>query len=518
MSPRLTVIFAGPAAGEDLARCAPVLSAAIGADAVELLNVGDAPDRAAAINAAATSAAGDVLVLAPPGIVVEPAMPAQVVAMHGGAGDVVGVGAVVPAAGRHPLALARYRRDAATELPDLADCAGQLVTVAAETFRRVGGLATGLAWGGEVDLIHRLGAHGVPLRRYGEPLARRARPTTLRDAIRERLAAGAGSVALYRREPALLPHLELGGFHAGQPPGLALRRLLLAIGGPPLPVALGGLLRSGEVRGRWLRFQSEYHFWRGARRSLGSGPMWRSLARPPVILMYHAIGRGPERPGTYVVPIARFRRQLQWLRLRRYRIIGLERLLEYRQAHELPPPRSVVITFDDGYLDNRELAAAALRTCRFTATFFVVSRAIEGRNSWDRRGELAGRWMLSWPDVRSLLSAGMTIGAHTRTHPVLPELPPEEQRWEVAGARQDLEYELGRPILTFAYPYGRLDGTTTATVAEGGYAGACCSRSGVNDPSVPPFLLRRVEVRGTDSLLRFALAVHRGWTPRRRAG
>ena len=118
--------------------------------------------------------------------------------------------------------------------------------------------------------------------------------------------------------------------------------------------------------------------------------MWRSLARPPVILMYHAIGRAPERPGTYVVPIARFRRQLQWLRLRRYRIIGLERLLEYRQAHELPPPRSVVITFDDGYLDNRELAAAALRTRRFTATFFVVSRAIEGRNSWDRmRSELA---------------------------------------------------------------------------------------------------------------------------------
>jgi len=38
----------------------------------------------------------------------------------------------------------------------------------------------------------------------------------------------------------------------------------------------------------------------------------------------------------------------------------------------------------------------------------------------------------------------------------------------------------------------------------------------VNDPCVSSLLLRRVEVRGTDSLLRFALAVHRGWTPRRK--
>jgi hypothetical protein len=80
-----------------------------------------------------------------------------------------------------------------------------------------------------------------------------------------------------------------------------------------------------------------------------------------------------------------------------------------------------------------------------------------------------------------------------------------------------LEEGLGRPVSTFAYPFGRLDEATTAAVGRAGFSAACCSRSGVNDPVVPNLLLRRLEIRGTDSLFRFALAVHRGRAlPRRK--
>jgi peptidoglycan/xylan/chitin deacetylase (PgdA/CDA1 family) len=232
--------------------------------------------------------------------------------------------------------------------------------------------------------------------------------------------------------------------------------------------------------------------------------------------MYHAVGAEGEAPGCYIVPIARFRRQLGWLAWRGYRVIGLDELLAFRRRHELPPARSVIITFDDGYADNRALALAALQERGFRATFFLVSGRIGGRNAWDADGELAGRRMLTWDDVRALLDADMEVGAHTRTHVALPEVTDGDRATEVGGSKRELETAIGRPVRTFAYPYGRLDPASTDAVAASGFEGACCSRSGVNDPAVPALLLRRVEVQGVDSLARFALATHRGWhSPRR---
>jgi peptidoglycan/xylan/chitin deacetylase (PgdA/CDA1 family) len=244
--------------------------------------------------------------------------------------------------------------------------------------------------------------------------------------------------------------------------------------------------------------------------------MRRALVRAPVILMYHAVARSTEATGWYVVPARRFARQMAWLALRRYRVLSLGDLLQYRHRFELPPARSVVITFDDGYTDNYEVAHPILSARGFRATFFLVSGCIGGRNDWDHRGELAGRPIMSWEAARELAGAGMEIGAHTRWHSVLPELSPTERRDEVSGSRHDLESGLGQPVRTFAYPFGRLDEATMAAVAEAGFTGACCSRSGVNDPGIPGLRLHRVEIRGADSLLHFALAVRRGRAVRRR--
>lgn len=279
------------------------------------------------------------------------------------------------------------------------------------------------------------------------------------------------------------------------------------------PKAIEALLPGASWRRRWRRFEYDYHFWRGVRQA-ADRRLWRSLTRAPVILMYHAIGRTGEAAGCYVIPRRRFAMQMAWLAARRYHVMTLAALLEHRRRFEPPPPRSVIITFDDGYADNYELAYPILRGHGFRATFFLVSGAIGGRNTWDASGELAGRPMMSWNAVRDLAAGGMEIGAHTRSHPVLPDLAPGEIEVELAGGRGDLEQQVQSPVSTFAYPFGRLDGAVTAAVARAGFSGACCSRSGVNDPAVPTLLLRRLEVRGGDSLRQFALGVHRGWAAR----
>jgi peptidoglycan/xylan/chitin deacetylase (PgdA/CDA1 family) len=192
----------------------------------------------------------------------------------------------------------------------------------------------------------------------------------------------------------------------------------------------------------------------------------------------------------------------------------LDEILDHRRRHQLPPARAVAITFDDGYQDNHRLAFPRLRRRGIRATFFLVSAW--DRNGWDGDGELADRPLMSWPEVRDMASAGMQIGAHTRRHRALPDLPAVEQYEEIAGSREDLERELGIPVLIFAYPYGRLDGTTVRLAEQAGFVASCCSRSGPIEPTVPEHTLPRLEVRGTDTLLQFALSVWRRGRPSRK--
>ena len=396
--------------------------------------------------------------------------------------------------------------------PSPAECEGDTFSVSREGFQRAGGFSTDLVWGGAIELAFRLRAKGVVLRRTSGAVARPGHLSASRDTAAARMAAGRGSVELYLHTPALLPFLELGAFQDAGPSAVLLRRLLLGLGGPPLPRILDTIFPAGRWRDRWRRFGYDYHFWRGASRAVVQRSMWRSLVRAPVILMYHAIGGPSEAAGCYLVPVRRFARQMAYLAAGKYRVISLHQLLEYRRRFELPPARSVVITFDDGYADNHELAYPILRARGFQATFFLVSGCIGGRNTWDSAGELAGRPIVSWEAARQLVNGSMEIGAHSRRHRVLPDLSPAERSDEIGGSRRDLEEGLRCAVSTFAYPFGRLDEATTAEVGRTGFGAACCSRSGANDPAVPDLLLRRLEIRGTDSLVRFAFALHRGRT------
>jgi peptidoglycan/xylan/chitin deacetylase (PgdA/CDA1 family) len=108
-----------------------------------------------------------------------------------------------------------------------------------------------------------------------------------------------------------------------------------------------------------------------------------------------------------------------------------------------------------------------------------------------------------------MVAAGIEIGAHTRTHPPLTTLATIDQRREIEGSRGDLERQLGVPVRMFAYPFGAMNEQTAAIVSAAGFDGACGSRSGGNDPATPLYNLRRLEVRGEDSLLDFALLLWR---------
>ncbi|MFN8473416.1 MAG: polysaccharide deacetylase family protein [Anaerolineae bacterium] len=243
-----------------------------------------------------------------------------------------------------------------------------------------------------------------------------------------------------------------------------------------------------------------------------------------LVLMYHAFGAPGEAASRYVVPRRRFAQQMAYLLNARYHVISVAELVRRYQANEPLPARSVAITIDDGYLDNLTVAYQVLRRQGFPATIFAVSGALGGCNNWDPDGTLAGRPLLSLPNLQAMQRGGIEIGAHTRTHPALTTLGPERLRDEVEGSRADLERGLGVPVATFSYPHGRYNAAVAAAVARAGYLAGFTVEEGVNTLDTDRYALRRIEVFGTDTLPTFALKLWRGRSrlfyqrrPRRRA-
>jgi peptidoglycan/xylan/chitin deacetylase (PgdA/CDA1 family) len=311
--------------------------------------------------------------------------------------------------------------------------------------------------------------------------------------------AGAADVERWRNDPSSLATLQLGAFDEAPLPQLTLRRLLLALRVPPSVVA--PLIRREGARHAF----DSYCYWRGVRRSV-DGDTWRRLTQGTTILMYHAFAVGGERTSRFVVSRRAFERQMRWL-ARRRPVLALEELLAHRRAHRLPPAGAVVVTIDDGYDDVRSEAQPVLRSAGIAATLFVVTARMAEVNRWEADGPLAGRPLVSWDDARELHRDGLTLGAHTRTHPILPELPPAEVEEEIAGSRADLAGALGEPVETFAYPFGRWDEAAAEAVRRAGFGCAVSIRTGRNCAATPPYALRRVEIHGDDSFLRFLLAV-----------
>jgi peptidoglycan/xylan/chitin deacetylase (PgdA/CDA1 family) len=110
-------------------------------------------------------------------------------------------------------------------------------------------------------------------------------------------------------------------------------------------------------------------------------------------------------------------------------------------------------------------------------------------------GNLPNDLMMTTEQVRALHRAGMRIGAHTRSHPILARLGREEARAEIEGGRDDLQHLLGEPVTLFAYPNGKpgkdYSRESVALVQEIGFEAAAATAWGAAGMASDPFQLPR---------------------------
>jgi peptidoglycan/xylan/chitin deacetylase (PgdA/CDA1 family) len=231
-------------------------------------------------------------------------------------------------------------------------------------------------------------------------------------------------------------------------------------------------------------------------------------ARKVPILMYHMVCEN-SRPEDlrFTCSPAMFKRQMAHLRRAGYRAIPLSQLSETLRGGMELPEKSVVITFDDGFRDNYLNAFPVLLKYSLPATLFVVSGFVSRTNQWMTRDGFPERNLATWDELREMAANGIEIGSHTVNHIALDTADPETSSREVRISRENIIERIGKPVRFFAYPYGRMNEAVRTAVSMAGYEAACSTRSGFNSTGADPFILRRLEVYGADSLWRFALKI-----------
>lgn len=226
----------------------------------------------------------------------------------------------------------------------------------------------------------------------------------------------------------------------------------------------------------------------------------------PLMLMYHSVqpeGRTPNWP--WAVSAASFCKQLDFLQSEGYQTMTMSELAagQARQAE-----RCVVITFDDGYVDNMA-ACDALAERGMRASWFIVSGSIGREPDWPADGRPVGR-LLDATELRQMHAAGMEIGSHTVSHARLPDLDDGALTRELVDSMAAIEDAVGAPVTSFAYPYGLFDARCEEAVRRSGYTAACTTRTGWAMRDGDPLKLRRLTVFNDDSLSRFARKLHFG--------
>ena len=277
------------------------------------------------------------------------------------------------------------------------------------------------------------------------------------------------------------------------------------------------------------------------------------------ILTYHRVAPVDEQPNLSPPLLSAtpesFNEQMRHV-ARHYCPISMQDLLDYYEHGARLPKRALLVTFDDAYRDFADHAWTILKHYQIPATLFVPTAYPDQPERffwWDRlyhaikdtdksflqteTGAIslendhervvafkhlreyvktiphvqAQAWLeeiysqlnapphihnvLTWEELRQLYQEGVTMGAHTRTHPMVHRITLQEARDEAVGAFYDLQNQLGEVPPIFAYPSGGFSDEVVQMLEREGFALAFTTVKGVNDLKTAHRLrLRRINV------------------------
>ena len=201
-----------------------------------------------------------------------------------------------------------------------------------------------------------------------------------------------------------------------------------------------------------------------------------------LIFCYHRLVDKVRYPGTEITPAA-FEAQMKELKEKGVTVISMQDLLAWKRGEKNIPPRCAVITFDDGWKSQYEVAWPILKKFGYPVTMFIYTEGVRG-------GSLGGGEAITWEQLADMRDNGVDIQAHTATHQDLREghtvmvIEPggkrtkkkltgaDYEKWvqnEVVGCKELLEQRLGIKVNCFAVPFGNYNEHVKELARNAGY-------------------------------------------------
>lgn len=212
-------------------------------------------------------------------------------------------------------------------------------------------------------------------------------------------------------------------------------------------------------------------------------------------LSYHGIIDAAT--SNYTISEENFKKQIRYLKQEGYQSISLDSLRAWLDGRKTLPPKSILITFDDGNKSDYNKAFPILKEYGFSGNLFLLSEPavnnVKGTSAYH---------------IKEMIRNGFDIGSHGLSHKNLVGLDSATLMRETLGSKKKIEDRLGRRIRFFAYPFGNFDEIVEDAVKASGYKGAFTTIPGKNFRDTNPFELRRVIIGRQFTLEIFKKAIN----------
>ena len=217
------------------------------------------------------------------------------------------------------------------------------------------------------------------------------------------------------------------------------------------------------------------------------------------ILCYHSVSDCINYEADSI-SISDFEYHIKFLK-ENYNVISLEKAFKFIENQKIDIENPVVITFDDGYIDNYHSAFPILKKFNAHATIFLVSNFINNKiNLIDDKNFKP----MSWEQIIEMdQSENISFGAHSHNHPILSSLDEDSVIEEIFTSKKIIEEKLQHPIRMFAYPNGQeadIPSTAINYISQNDFSLACSTLWKTNHRLSEQYILSRVMISGDDNL------------------
>jgi len=214
----------------------------------------------------------------------------------------------------------------------------------------------------------------------------------------------------------------------------------------------------------------------------------RFVLNVPVLYYHHIQCPLPDTtfPDLYTCP-EQFEAQMTYLLEQGWHTLTVDQVADLLANRVCPDPNAVVVSFDDGAVDQYFNAAPILESLGMRGSFFVTT----GKEGGLRPGKI------TWDGLRDLVARGHSIGNHSKTHANEKKLDAVGLYDQIEVSQQMFAAQLGFRPRTFAYPYGRYTDGAVSQVAASGFELAFTVHAGAREASDLPFLSKRIFVEPT---------------------